>query len=937
MTIFTVTNTNDSGAGSLREAIELANAAGAPGGVPGAANFIVFDGGVTGTITLASDLPLIYSNLTIAGAPGIVIDGAGAYRGFFVSGLATTANGAPPAVTVGLSDLIIQNVTAHGGDGADGGGGGLGAGGGLFVNRNAHVTLTDVSFDHARAQGGDGATGEGGGGGGIGGDGGAHGGGGGLFFEGGATPVPFPGTPGAGGGGITSPGGIGQPGPGGAGGLGAEGIGGGGGGGGHGSPGQGGGIGAAAGGNDTAGNDGGDGGFGGGGGAAVASSGAHGGQGGFGGGGGGTTLGGSRGGDGGFGGGGGSAPAISLGIGGDGGFGGGGGAGDIGRGGFGGGDADVGAGGGGGAMGGAVFVVAGGALTINGSGTTSGGSVAGGGAGPLASGGSAFGSGFFLQTATLTFGAGDYTIADDIVDQTGSGGGSAANGVGGFGGVGSLVKNGRGTLTLAGSNSYSGDTLVEAGTLLVNGAIVSTTTVLHGGTLGGTGGTGAVVIMSGGTLSPGRMSSGIGTLATHDLSFAAGGIFQVELSGISAQPDQVSVVGTVDLTGATLNAVLINGTGDALGSVFKIIDNDGSDAIVGTFAGLSEGAHLTIGAGTFAITYQGGDGNDVALIALNDAPVNTVPAAQSVESGATLTLAGLSVADIDAGAGALTTTLAVQHGTLTVTAAGGAAVTGSGSETVALTGTQAQINSALAHLSYRGADGFAGTDTLTMTTSDNGHSGGGALTDTDQVMITVNLAVVTGTPGNDSFTALSGSERIDALGGTDGVTFNFRLVDATVTYAGNQVIIDGPTSRTVLTGVEVFNFADGTVNNRDGSPLVDDLFYYAHNHDVWTAHIDADAHFNTFGWREGRDPNAWFDAKGYLAQYADVKAAGTNPLTHYDQFGWREGRDPSVAFDSSDYLAHNADVAAAHVDPLAHFLGSGAEEGRQPFNDGVWG
>ena len=59
--------------------------------------------------------------------------------------------------------------------------------------------------------------------------------------------------------------------------------------------------------------------------------------------------------------------------------------------------------------------------------------------------------------------------------------------------------------------------------------------------------------------------------------------------------------------------------------------------------------------------------------------------------------------------------------------------------------------------------------------------------------MTINVNTpVTGTPGDDSFTALPGNERIDALGGIDTVTFDFRLIDATVSYVGNKVIIDGP-------------------------------------------------------------------------------------------------------------------------------------------------
>ena len=188
-----------------------------------------------------------------------------------------------------------------------------------------------------------------------------------------------------------------------------------------------------------------------------------------------------------------------------------------------------------------------------------------------------------------------------------------------------------------------------------------------------------------------------------------------------------------------------------------------------------------------------------------------------------------------------------------------------------------------------------------------------------------------GTAGADSFVAFGGTERIDAGGGIDTVTFGFKLTDATVSYSGNEIIIDTGTSHTVLTGVERFVFNDGTVDNNDGNVLVDDLFYYAHNLDVWAAHADADQHFNTTGWREGRDPDAFFSVATYLSANPDVRAAGANPLTHWHDVGWTEGRLPSILFDPGQYLAANPDVAAAHVDPLAHFLQFGAGEQRQPF------
>ena len=46
---------------------------------------------------------------------------------------------------------------------------------------------------------------------------------------------------------------------------------------------------------------------------------------------------------------------------------------------------------------------------------------------------------------------------------------------------------------------------------------------------------------------------------------------------------------------------------------YVIINNDGSDPVVGTFAGLAQGASFLIGGTPFQISYTGGSGNDVVL------------------------------------------------------------------------------------------------------------------------------------------------------------------------------------------------------------------------------------------------------------------------------------------------------------------------------------
>ena len=425
---------------TLREAINLADSR------PGTT--ITFQAGL-GTITLAGNMPLIYASGTVIdGGTGVTINGAGAYRPFFVSGLPATATGeTPQAITANISNVTVQNALAQGGAATFGGGGGLGAGGALFVNQNASVTLTNDAFTSDRATGGaGGGGGVGGGGGGLGGNSGNGGGGGGLFYPGSI-----------GGGGVTSAGG--NP----AGGSGINGTGGGG-------SGTLQGMGVA-----------GNGEFGGGGGGGT---GAVGGSGGFGGGGGAGGTGGS----GGFGGGGASSfdePGANGGFGGGGGFdgsGGGGGGFAGGMGGMGG----SGGGGGGGALGGAIFVASGGKLTISGTSSDSGGGVTGG-----VSAGSGYDAGIFYEggtasaPATLTFGAGTQTFADAIGDLNGAAGNiNTANGLGGLGGVTAVAKTGGGMVTLSGANTYTGGTQLMSGEVVVgsNAALGSGTLAMSAGT-----------------------------------------------------------------------------------------------------------------------------------------------------------------------------------------------------------------------------------------------------------------------------------------------------------------------------------------------------------------------------------------------------------------------------------------------------------------------
>jgi len=102
--------------------------------------------------------------------------------------------------------------------------------------------------------------------------------------------------------------------------------------------------------------------------------------------------------------------------------------------------------------------------------------------------------------------------------------------------------------------------------------------------------------------------------------------YAVELNGPTpaAQYDQVAVNGAVALGGGTLSISL--GYTPAADQVFTLIDNDGADAVAGTFADLFEGAVIQVGSRLFEVSYVGGDGNDVTLKDVSSAPPKLVAA-----------------------------------------------------------------------------------------------------------------------------------------------------------------------------------------------------------------------------------------------------------------------------------------------------------------------
>ena len=156
---------------------------------------------------------------------------------------------------------------------------------------------------------------------------------------------------------------------------------------------------------------------------------------------------------------------------------------------------------------------------------------------------------------------------------------------------------------------FTGPITVADGTLQMDDTYSqSDVTVASGGTLGGNAAPHSVTVQAGGVIAPGDSP---GAIFTGNLDMQAGATFDEEIT--SSARDHVGASGSVVLGGAGLSVHLSDGYAPAPGTVFTIIDKTSAGAVSGTFAGLSEGAHFTAGTTSLAISYAGGDGNDVVL------------------------------------------------------------------------------------------------------------------------------------------------------------------------------------------------------------------------------------------------------------------------------------------------------------------------------------
>src|SRR6185295_6182409 len=126
----------------------------------------------------------------------------------------------------------------------------------------------------------------------------------------------------------------------------------------------------------------------------------------------------------------------------------------------------------------------------------------------------------------------------------------------------------------------SGTTLISGGQLTVNGSQPFSTVNVTGGTLAGDGVVGNIT--ASGNIAPGSSPA---ILTCSNVALTAAADYFVELNGPVAGTgyDQLNVRGTNQLGGATLHVSVGGGFAPFEGERLTIINNDGSEAIQGTF------------------------------------------------------------------------------------------------------------------------------------------------------------------------------------------------------------------------------------------------------------------------------------------------------------------------------------------------------------------
>ena len=332
-----------------------------------------------------------------------------------------------------------------------------------------------------------------------------------------------------------------------------------------------------------------------------------------------------------------------------------------------------------------------------------------------------------------------------------------------------------------------------------------------------------------------------------------GGVLDIQYASGQESEDGLNVdtSGTVALSagqtagsevsvGGTVIGTIVSGETGASGEGLQFALNaDATPALVQTLLAAigytnSAGDTPTAGDRTFTITLDDGDGADteitttVTVVAVDSAPTLTLPAAQSFAVNSTgNSITGLSVGDVDSDT--VTVTLTVE-GTITLAQTTGLTFDAGadGSSTMTISGTIADVNAAIATLTYTPATDDRDGDTLSMTVTDGttpvADTVSIALTNTDPVAQDDDLSV-----GEDG-PALADDVLADNGSGADADANNDTLtvteVDGESADVGSQIMLASGALLTLNTDGTFTYDPNGQFEDLDETETATDSFTY---------------------------------------------------------------------------------------------------------------
>ena len=296
---------------------------------------------------------------------------------------------------------------------------------------------------------------------------------------------------------------------------------------------------------------------------------------------------------------------------------------------------------------------------------------------------------------------------------------------------------------------------------------------------------------------------------------AIGGVSVTDtVSGGSVTATVSALHGTLGFTGAGITA---NNSGSVTISAASV---SALNTILGTLTYTT--SLTTSGADTITVSVNDNGGsfiggaktasNTVAVSVTNGNPVVNAPTSLTDTLSGQYSVTGISIAEALSGP-SMTATVSDSRGNLHVTA-GGAAISGNDSASVTITGTLAQLNAALASLTYTTSLTATGSDVISISVSDNGKSAsssvGVTVTGNDTPIVTVAGAQ---SYHDTNYHAISGVSVSDSLGGasvTATLTANSGTLQVT---AGSGITITGNgTGAVSISGSQaVVNTALGTL------------------------------------------------------------------------------------------------------------------------------